>query len=82
MRRTIVLSSCTYTFLGVEGAFQSRELGVGVDRAKKDRLELERVSARMHAIDRKHLPRRTWFMPALAKSSVGSSYGIVDEEGT
>ena len=77
-----MFSSCTYTFLRVEGAFQSCELGVGVDRAEKDRLELERVSAPMHAIDRKQLSRRTWFIPALAKSSVGSSYGIVDEEGT
>ena len=57
-RRTVVLSSCTYTLLGVECAFDSRELGLGVDRAEEDRLELCRASAstsRSIAITMAHL---------------------------
>ncbi len=37
---------------------------------------------RQHRAQPRSQMLRTWFIPALANSSVGSSYGMVDDEGT
>lgn len=88
--QVVVFPSCSNAFLRVGGPPQLGH-GVGrVDGVQEDGLELKTGSATDAAKTLTAGGRRsvcvegngTWFMPALANSSVGSSSGTVDEECT
>jgi hypothetical protein len=79
--RTVMLSTRSDTLLAVIGTSQFCEIGVGIHGSEENRFVLEScISMYTEAID--GWGARTWFMPALAKRSVGSSYGMVDDEET
>jgi len=76
-----MFSTRTNTFLRIESALQLREIRVRVNSPKEDRFELiiKPLSNRLHQ-SRSSL--HTWFIPEFENSNVGSSKGIVEEEGT
>ena len=77
---TVMLSAGPDAFLGIMCPLQLRHVGMRVHGAQEDGLILsfEGVRSRFHNIQRS----LTWFIPAFANNRVGSSYGIVEDEGT
>ena len=75
--KIVVLAASTDALLRVDGTLELGHVGLRIDSAQKDALT---SLSRLQACD----SRRTLngAMPELMKSSVGSSYGITDAEGT
>lgn len=68
---TVVLASSTDTLLRVECTLQFGHIRVRINGPEEYGLVLGECEWRRSTLE--VIARRTWFMPALAKSSVGSS---------
>lgn len=75
--RTVVLPAGADALLGVERTLELGHVRVGVDSTEEDGLELHTNEHPLSDL----VDEPTWFMPAFAKSSVGSSKGMVGDDG-
>lgn len=81
IRRTqiIVLATSANALLAVGSAGKFAEIAVGINGAKENWLELSSGSVRNDDFE-VNMQCSTWFMPALAKSNVGSLCGMVADD--